>query len=130
MDIAHDGQFRRRLEVVQRQADPRHVHGSGEIAQRLDKITLLQRYRAGERRQRRPRQIERRRRLIDPVVVDDARACKRSDRWPGVTACDIEESEWLSGVLKQNLMEPGIHLAMEKVIVIDHLAVYLPLLVE
>jgi hypothetical protein len=60
----------------------------------------------------------------------DGCAGERSDTCSSIATSNVEEPEWLGRVLAQNLVEPGIHLAMEKVIAIDDFSVDLPLPVE
>src|ERR1700757_3191014 len=68
-DLTHQVQFRRGEEVVQRQADPCDIHALGPIARRRDEIAMVEADRTVKRLKSIARQIQRRVREVDPMIV-------------------------------------------------------------
>ena len=64
------------------------------------------------------------------MVPGDPRAPERADDLGGVAAADVDEPERLAGLVDQDPAQTVVDLAMEEVVVVDHRAVDLPLLVE
>ena len=54
---------------MQRQADPHDIHGLGPIAQRRDEIAMVEPDRTTKRLKSLARQIQRRLREVDPMIV-------------------------------------------------------------
>jgi hypothetical protein len=73
--LTHHAQLFRGLEVMQREADPRDIHGLGPIAQGLNKIAAVQRDGTGERLKSLARQLQCRLGEVDPVIRGDLVRC-------------------------------------------------------
>ena len=76
------------------------------------------------------RQIQRGRRQIDAVIVGDPRSLQCRRAGAGIATGDIEKAEGLDGLLDQDAMQAGIRFSMEEIVLLDHRAINLPLLVE
>jgi hypothetical protein len=85
--------------VVQRETDPRDVHGFGPIAHRRDEIPVFERDRTVERLESLARQIKNRLGKVDSVIVHHLRSLERVDSRSSVTTSDIQEPKRLDGFL-------------------------------
>ena len=114
--------------MVQRETDPRDVHGLAPIAHRRDEIPVFERDRTVERLESLARQIKSRLGKVDSVIVHHLRSLERADSRSSVTTSDIQEPKRLDGFVDQNPVQLFISLAVVQKVVIDEFAIKLPLL--
>src|SRR5438046_3669273 len=116
--------------MVQRQADPDDIGRSRFTLKRSDEIALFEHDRAAERIKGWPREAERGSGKVDAAIMRNLRAFERANHYARIPTGDVEEMEWSAQLIAQDLAQPAIGFAMEQVIVIDHLAISVPVLLE
>ena len=66
-------------------------------------------------------------RNINAVIVRNLRPLESIDRRTRVAAGDVEKGEWVGDLCDQEIVQLLIRLAVEKIVVVHHLAVNTPL---
>src|SRR4029077_4471077 len=76
------------------------------------------------------RQFQRRRGEVDPVIMCYSRSVECFDSRPRITTGDIQEAKRLNCLVDQDPVRSAINLAMVEIVVVDELAIELPLVLE
>ena len=82
------------------------------------------------RRKRLARRTQRSRGQIDTVIVGDSHSLQRRRARAGIATRDMEEPERLNSLLDEDPMQAGIRFPMEEIVLLDHVVINLPLLLE
>ena len=67
---------------------------------------------------------------VDPVKMRYSRSLECFDSRSRATTGDIQEAKRLNGLVDQHPVQPAINLAMIEIVVVDELAIELPLVPE